>query len=229
VVSLPGAFHGGVLCVEHGGPRVKFDWGTPHSFYQESGLIPSSEIKWAFLYGDCKHSVKKVENGDRLTIAYDVFTIPDLPRTVPESQAQTDAIFHALPQAIADHQGFAKDGCTLAFGLSHSYPPTTEPFWNGLESRLKGPDAVLLQAVRRCSLDYSYKAAFQLGQSEGTDAEQYRDGYERNISDTVMEAVYRNGLGRYEVSCLVCRKKLIWSGRVSGQSGSGGRRSRLRV
>jgi hypothetical protein len=141
VVSLPGAFHGGVLCVEHGGPRVKFDWGTPHSFYQESGLIPSSEIKWAFLYGDCKHSVKKVENGDRLTIAYDVFTIPDLPRTVPESQAQTDAIFHALPQAIADHQGFAKDGCTLAFGLSHSYPPTTEPF--GMDSNLDSRDQML--------------------------------------------------------------------------------------
>lgn len=141
-----------------------------------------------------------MENGDRLTVAYDVFTIPDLPRPVPESQAQTDAIYHALQRATADHQGFAKDGCTLAFGLSHSYPPTTEPFWKGLESRLKGPDAVLLQAVQRCDLDYSYKAAFQLGRSEGTDAEQYRDGYERNLSDTVMEAVYRNGLGRYEVS-----------------------------
>jgi hypothetical protein len=162
--------------------------------------MPTSEIKWAFLYGDCKHSVKKVENGDRLTFAYDVFTIPDLSRPVPESQIQTDAIYHALLQAIADHQGFAKDGCTLAFGLSHSYPSTTEPFWKGLESRLKGPDAVLLKAIQRCNLDYSYKAAFQLGRSEGTDAEQYRDGRERNLSDAVMEAVYRNGLGRYEVS-----------------------------
>ena len=161
--------------------------------------MPSFEIKWAFLYGDCEHSVKKVENGDRLTIAYDVFTVPNVPRPVPESQAQTDAIFHALQQAMADHQGCAKDGCTLAFGLSHSYPPATKPFWNGLESRLKGPDAVLLQAVQRCRLDYSYKAAFQLGQSEGTDAEQYRDGQERNLSDAVMEAIYRNGLGRYQV------------------------------
>jgi len=200
VVGLPGAFHGGALWVEHGGPEVKFDWGTADSVYQESGLGPSTEIKWAFLYGDCEHQVKKVEKGDRLTVAYDVFTIPDLPRPVPESQIQSDAIFHALQQAIVDHQGFAKDGCTLAFGLSHSYPPTTEPFWSGLESRLKGPDAVLLQAVQRCDLAYLYKAAFQLGQTEGTDAEQYRDGQERNLSAAVMEAVYRNGLGRYEVS-----------------------------
>jgi len=69
VVGLPGAFHGGALCVEHGGPEVKFDWGTPDSVYQESGLMPSSVIKWAFLYGDCEHQVKKVENGDRLTVA----------------------------------------------------------------------------------------------------------------------------------------------------------------
>jgi hypothetical protein len=73
---------------------------------------------------------------------------------------------------------------------------TPEPFWNGFEARLKGPDAVLLQAVQRCNLEYSYKAAFQLGESEGTDAKQYQDGREKNLSDAVMNAVYRNGLGR---------------------------------
>ena len=200
VLNLPGAFQGGSLCVQHGGPKVKFEWGTPYSIYQETGLVPSTEIKWAFLYGDCEHSVKKVENGNRLTVAYDVFTIPDLPRPIPESQIQSDAIVHSLQEALAGHQGFAMGGCTLAFGLSHSYPPTTEPFWKGLESRLKGPDAVLLQAVRRCNLDYSYKAAFQLGRTQGTDAEQYRDGLDRNLANTVLEAIYRNDLGRYEVS-----------------------------
>ena len=63
-------------------------------------------------------------------------------------------------QALKDRIGFAKDGCILAFGLSHSYPKTTGSLWAGLEDRLKGADAVLLQAVTRCGLTYSFKAAF---------------------------------------------------------------------
>jgi len=186
--------------VDHGGPEVDFDWGTPYSLFEEKGLVPSTEIKWAFLYGDCEHHVSEVNDGDRLTAACDVFINPHVPRLAPESQTQSDTITHALQQALADHSGFVKDGCTLAFGLSHSYPPTTEPFWKGLEARLNGPDAVLLQAVQRCNLRYSFKAAFQLGQSEGTDAEQLREAQERGLSEAVLDAVYRNDLERYGVS-----------------------------
>jgi hypothetical protein len=89
----------------------------------------------------------------------------------------------------------------LAFGLSHSYPQTTNAFWKGLEARLKGPDAVLLQAVQRSQLAYLFKAAFQLRQNSGsTDAEQFENAECRNLSDAVLHAVYRNGLDRYEVS-----------------------------
>jgi hypothetical protein len=89
----------------------------------------------------------------------------------------------------------------LVFGLSHFYPQTTESFWKGLEARLKGPDAVLLQAVQRCSLGYSFKAAFQLEtDSGGTDAEQFHDATRQHLSRAVRYAVYRNGLHRYKVS-----------------------------
>jgi hypothetical protein len=123
--------------------------------------VPSSEIHWAFLYGDCEHEVWPIDHGARLTIAYDVFTVPDTEGdAVEETTIQSEDIYRALQIALADHDGFAKDGCTLAFGLSHSYPKTTKPLWEGLERRLKGVDAVLLQAVNRSGLTYSFRAAF---------------------------------------------------------------------
>lgn len=70
---------------------------------------------------------------------------------------------------MQDRAGFATNGCTLAFGLGHSYPKTTDvgsdvgvegAFWRHFEHRLKGTDAVLLQAVKQCKLDFTFKAAF---------------------------------------------------------------------
>jgi hypothetical protein len=173
--------------------------------YQQ-GTTPSTEIKWAFLYGDCEHEVKKVHKGSRITIAYDIYTVPEARVKQPKNQSQSDRIHKVLQEALADHQGFAKDGCVLAFGLSHSYPKTTESsLWNGLEARLKGPDAVLLQAVKRCKLTYKFKAAFQREQYSyedyGDEAKELGIAKQDELSDTVLNATYRNGLKRFEVSC----------------------------
>lgn len=202
VVGLPGAYHGGDLRVDHGGPKVQFQWGTSYRDFhvKKLGLVPSTAIRWAFLYGDCRHEVWSVDHGARLSVAYDVFTTPETKRESNGGTAQSENIYQALQVALADQTGFAEDGCMLAFGLSHSYPQTTEAFWMGLETRLKGPDAVLLQAVRRSHLNYSFKAAFQLHQnSGGSDAEQFDDACYRGLSKAVCLAVYRNALKRYEV------------------------------
>lgn len=189
--------------VDHGGPEVEFKWGTSYLDFRvkELGLVPSTELRWAFLYGDCRHEVWSVTQGTRLSVAYDVFTIPGTERESNGGTAQSEDIYQALQVALADHKDFAQNGCMLAFGLSHSYPQTTNAFWKGLEARLKGSDAVLLQAVQRSQLAYSFKAAFQLRQnSGGTDAEQFENAECGNLSDAVLHAVYRNGMDRYEVS-----------------------------
>jgi hypothetical protein len=146
--------------------------------------------------------VERVVFGDRLTIAYDVFTASK--RDVSEAQAQSDDIYKALQLALEDRSGFAKDGCVLAFGLSHSYPKTPAgSLWEGLEARLKGPDAVLLQAINRSGLVYSFKAAFQRGwpsvDADGDEAREWGIAKEDKLSSTVLNAVYRNGLTRFEV------------------------------
>jgi hypothetical protein len=199
VLCLPGAFSGGQLEVNHGGPRVKFDWGTP----DKEELRPETRLRWAFLYGDCEHVVRRVNQGNRLTVAYDIFTVPESPRKVPEDRSQSDAILKALQKALGDKDGFAREGCVLAFGLSHSYPKTYERLWRGLESRLKGPDAVLLQAVSRCYLSYSFKAAFKRRPhyyGYRGDGQEYGVARENNVSKTTMNAVYRKGMELFQVS-----------------------------
>jgi hypothetical protein len=172
-------------------------------------LVPSSEIRWAFLYGDCEHEVWHVSHGARLTVAYDVFTVPDSEQEpAEENTTQSDDIYQALQIALADHEGFAKDGCTLAFGLSHSYPKTTKPLWEGLEDRLKGVDAVLLQAVTRSGLTHSFRAAFHREEDPNGHWDHYDPAREwgkaqmDNLSATTLNAIYRKDLDRFQVNAL---------------------------
>lgn len=188
---------------------MRFSWYTGYHEYQEKGLVTSKQIQWAFLYGDCEHQVWPVDAGARLSIAYDVFMMPEVKSVslALKGQSQSDNIYQSLKTAFKDHEGFAKDGCSLAFGLSHSYPKTTEPFWKGLEDRLKGPDAVLLQAINRCGIPYAFKAAFHRetdhndGDYRGEDgAREWGAAQDAGLSDTVLNAIYRNGLERFQVS-----------------------------
>jgi hypothetical protein len=188
--------------VSHGGPSTTFDWGRAWQEYQNIGPVPFTEIQWAFLYGDCGHRVERVVFGHRLTVAYDVFV--GSKRDVSEAQAQSDDIYKALQLALEDRSAFAKDGCILAFGLSHSYPKTpTGSLWEDLKARPKGPDAVLLQAINRSGLAYSFKAAFRRGwpsfDADGDEAREWGIAKEDKLSNTVLNAIYRNGLKRFEV------------------------------
>jgi hypothetical protein len=144
-----------------------------------------------------------------LTVSYDVFTVPDSERDAAEEKtAQSNDIYQALQSTLADHEGYAKDGCTLAFGLSHSYPKTTQPLWEGLEDRLKGIDAVLLQAVTRSGLQHSFRAAFHREEDPNghwdhhDPAREWGKAQMDNLSATTLNAVYRNDLDRFQLSAL---------------------------
>jgi len=79
--------------------RSGFDWGTSYDYFynKKNGLVPSSDIRWAFLYGDCEHEACSVYHGARLTIAYDVFMVTDSERdAVKETTNQSEDIYRAL-------------------------------------------------------------------------------------------------------------------------------------
>lgn len=132
--------------------------------------------------------------------------MPGPSRKQQSNQSQSDKIYRVLQEALEDRIGFAKDGCTLAVGLSHSYPKdNNDSLWKGLESRLKSPDAVLLQAIVRCGLSYSFKAAFRRrweSRPSEVDAGEYGIAREDKLSETTLNALYRNGMKRFQVSHL---------------------------
>jgi hypothetical protein len=62
VVCLPSAHKGGQLVVRHQGYSTVFDWANN-----------SPNIQWAAFYGDCKHEVKQVVSGHRVTLTYNLY------------------------------------------------------------------------------------------------------------------------------------------------------------
>lgn len=63
VVCLPSHFKGGDLMVRHGRKEVKFDWST------KSACI----IQWAAFYSDCEHGIKRITEGERITLTYNLY------------------------------------------------------------------------------------------------------------------------------------------------------------
>jgi hypothetical protein len=200
VVCLPSEFEGGALVVRQGGEEVRFDWG------QEATI--STDFKWAFLFGDCEHEVKQVTDGLRLTIAYDLYVdlsvsttdTVNTPGTNSSSTKDPSAIGAALRRALDDVKGFAPHGCTLAFGLKHSYPEEDGPFLENLADRLKGVDAVLLEGVRQNELSFSLKAAFPRPEYDDVDdPDEHARLMEQSLNMPVGLTRERNGLKKYKV------------------------------
>ena len=85
VVALPTPFQGGQLSVSHGDHMVTFKWGKQlsptdkrHDETTEAwqkrreDFTPMREMWWAAFFGDCKHSVNRVNSGNRLTLTYNL-------------------------------------------------------------------------------------------------------------------------------------------------------------
>jgi len=69
VVCLPHPHKGGDLAVRHGGRQTIFNWAHGSK----------STIQWAAFFSDCEHEVLPVTEGHRITVAYNLYWIPDGP------------------------------------------------------------------------------------------------------------------------------------------------------
>jgi 2OG-Fe(II) oxygenase superfamily len=63
VASLPSAHTGGELVVEHGGQSVTY-------------RAPTEDLSFVAFYADCRHEVRPVKSGYRVTLTFDL--LPDL-------------------------------------------------------------------------------------------------------------------------------------------------------
>ncbi|HVM02407.1 MAG TPA: 2OG-Fe(II) oxygenase [Acidimicrobiales bacterium] len=144
VVTLPSSFTGGVLVVRHGGETA-----TYRSLKGSLSLV-------AF-YADCRHEVRPVKSGHRITLTYDLHlrgepagaaTSGVPPATVDAAAGCVDDHFTtALPPPGRSPDAAGGDPPRrLAYLLDHEYTA------RGLSwSRLKGDDAVRAAVLREAA------------------------------------------------------------------------------
>src|SRR5713101_8542592 len=74
VVSLPSAHTGGELVVEHSGQSVTY-------------RVPREELSFVAFYADCRHEVKPVKSGYRVTLTFNLLTYSDRTGTAADQPA----------------------------------------------------------------------------------------------------------------------------------------------
>ena len=83
VVSLPSAHTGGELVIEHGGQSVTY-------------RVPKEELTFVAFYADCRHEVKPVRSGYRVTLTFNLLSGTRLRRAGSRAR-------HRLAHCLTEH------------------------------------------------------------------------------------------------------------------------------
>ena len=126
VVTLPSAFTGGALEVEHRGETTSFRGSK-------------KKLSFVAFYSDCRHQIKPVKSGYRVVLTYDLVL-----RGVSAAGHAPDAeLVEELARCLEIHFGEPPGPSRLVYLLDHEYTQ------RGLSwSRLKGDDAARVSALR---------------------------------------------------------------------------------
>lgn len=147
VVSLPSSHTGGELVIEHNGKAVA---------YQAS----ATEVSVAAFYADCRHEVKPVRTGYRVTFTCNLLLDPDAAGEVPVEPSAEAARYLAehFTSRISRWRGDEQEPPTrLVYLLDHEYTQ------RGLSwDRLKGADAERSALLRAAAEDAGCEAVLAL-------------------------------------------------------------------
>lgn len=167
VIVLPTIHRGGTLILRHNGEEETFDTSRV-SFEADS----PREIHWMTFYSDIEHEILPVESGYRVTLTYNIYTvpkpyIPDLPvgRDLGSANAKH---LSTLQDLFCRQEGFLPGGGLVGFGLSHKYAFKTGrgglnvavPPVNSIAGRLKGRDRELFALLTRMGFKASLKIVY---------------------------------------------------------------------
>ncbi len=128
VVTLPGAYSGGVLEVEHRGRTVKYRGSR-------------TRVSFVAFYADCRHHITPVRSGHRVVLTFNL-----LLRGVPVEMDADPSRVDELAGQIGEHLSDAVDPRRLVFLLDHEYTRRGMAW-----SRLKGDDARRVTALRQAA------------------------------------------------------------------------------
>jgi hypothetical protein len=158
VVSLPSSHTGGELVIEHGGTSVT---------YQAS----STEVAVAAFYADCRHQVKPVRSGHRVTFTYNLLLDSDPAGDAPLEPSAEAARFLTEHFTTAVSQWKKEPPNRLVYLLDHQYTQHGLG-WN----RLKGADADRAALLRAAAEDAGCEAVLALAEIQET-----RESYDEDI------------------------------------------------
>ncbi|KAJ5381350.1 Oxoglutarate/iron-dependent dioxygenase [Penicillium cataractarum] len=146
VVCLPSPFKGGSLIVRHGGREVKFGWEHQSA----------DTIQWAAFYSDCEHEITMVNQGERITLTYNLYAVTELLDKADRVSAIIDPKSFPLYRDfknLLEMPGFMKTGGVLGAFCSHAYPHATSDASILLPRGLKGADLVFYSALHALGVE----------------------------------------------------------------------------
>jgi hypothetical protein len=153
VVSLPSAHTGGELVIEHGGQSVTY-------------RVPGEELSFVAFYADCRHEVKPVKSGYRVTLTFNLLADS-------EPGVQGAGLVPGLAHCLTGHfttpatRRYGADGLDppnrLVYLLDHEYTRRGLS-WN----RLKGADAECAGLLRAAAEQAGCDAVLALAEVKET-------------------------------------------------------------
>jgi 2OG-Fe(II) oxygenase superfamily len=153
VVSLPSSHTGGELVVEHKGKKATY-------------RAPATEVSVAAFYADCRHEVKPVTTGYRVTFTYNLLLDSDPANDVPVEPSAEAARYltEHFTSTVSRWQGDdRKPPNRLVYLLDHEYTQ------RGLSwDRLKAADAGRAALLRAAAEDAGCEAVLSLTELQET-------------------------------------------------------------
>ena len=153
VVSLPSVHTGGELVVEHGGQSVMY-------------RVPREELSFVAFYADCRHEVKPVKSGYRVTLTFNLLADSEVDAQEP---GQVGGLAHCLTGHFTTparrRYGRTEPGPPnrLVYLLDHEYSQRGLS-WN----RLKGADAERAALLRAAAERAGCEAVLALAEVKET-------------------------------------------------------------
>ncbi|KIO22443.1 hypothetical protein M407DRAFT_28025 [Tulasnella calospora MUT 4182] len=163
--GIPTSFSGGELILsdmsEPETGKITIDWSKPSPSNTSTPSLP-----WVFFYSDVEHEILPVASGNRLTVAYDIYTTDTVRYRVPGNtdriNTQSIELFNELNGALKDEQ-FLNKGGKLAFALTYQYPAREMELAKkvAFDAILKGNDYLLFHTLKALLLTPQVRAVYQ--------------------------------------------------------------------
>ena len=143
IICLPNFFTGGILHIKN----IQYDWSLNHSL-----------LNWCAFYGDCHHVIDQVTSGNRITLAYNLYS--------EEFHLSSITTINSKHYSLYSILRFIRDKRTnptiLGYWCQHGYSHTSCSSVKNLNvNDLKGVDAFIYQICVELNLKCDFVAVLQ--------------------------------------------------------------------